>query len=153
SQVYSYLRQHPTKPLSDTLEMMLSTEAVRQQAVKEHAIPTDAQVDARVNKLLKQLREGPNPAITPSQTDDQFLAARHVTRAQLRTNFRSQVEAESLAMNDLTRNLGHPIGPDDMVQARHILVMIKDPAPDATPEVKAKADAEALAKIKLVQSD
>jgi len=151
AEALTLLRKHPTRQIVNQLELMLREEAVNMEASKEGVQPTDQQVDDRVTRLLKDLRK--QNVIPANQSDDDFLKSRNVSREQLRKNFRPQVQVTNLIDKEISKQLGHKLGPDDLVQARHLLIKVNDPAPDAKPDAKAKADADALARIKQIEED
>lgn len=139
------LRKQPTATVRQTLQGMIVEEALSQVAAKENIHPTDAQVNARITQLFAEARK--QNFIPANMTDAQFLASRHLSRAQLATSMRRQLVLTTLIQKEMGKSLGHPIGPDDFLQARHILIRVPEAAPDAKPEETQKADADALAKI------
>ena len=143
------LRQHPTKPIVDQLELMLNEEAINQQTAKEGAEPTVMQLDLQIHKLLDGLR-GKDPSFPPAMSDDDFLKSKNVTREKMRENIRVRTRILNLVDKDLARKLGHPFRADDLIQASHLLIEVKAPAPDAKPEDRQKADADALARINAI---
>lgn len=145
------LRQHPNQAISQQLELMLTQMAVDEQATKENVQPTPKQVEDKVATLLKNLREA--GTIPKTQTDAQFLAEHHVTLDKLKVNYRPQCQVLNLIDKNLTKKLGHPAGPDDMIQASHVLIQVKDLPPTATADDKKKADDAALARTKQLLAD
>jgi parvulin-like peptidyl-prolyl isomerase len=145
------LRAQPSPQVVTELTLMLQEEALSQAATKAGVVATDAQVEARVNKTLKDLRD--QKIIPPGVTDEQFLASRGFTRDRLKGRLRYQVQAFNLVQKDIEKDLGHPVGPDDFVQARHILIKVAEADPSAKPEDVKKADDAALAKAKQVETD
>lgn len=145
------LRKNPSPQIVSDLVVMLRDEALNQEAVKAGVAPTAAQIEGRINKLLQDVRK--QGAIPAGVTDDQFLASRRITRAQLRTRVRGQMEVSSLIAKDMEKTLGHPLGPNDFLQARHILLTVKEPAPDTKPEDAKKADKDVLDKITKISED
>ncbi len=59
----------------------------------------------------------------------------------------------NLINKDLEKKFSHPVGPDDFVQARHILIKTSDMDATVKPEDRQKADADALAKITQISGD
>jgi parvulin-like peptidyl-prolyl isomerase len=145
------LRQHPNQQIAQQLELLLTQMAVDDEATREKVQPTEKQVDDKVSKLLKNLRDG--GTIPKGQTDAQFLSAHNLTLDKLKSNYRPQCQIINLIEKDLTRKLGHPAGADDIVQASHILVAVKDVPPTATSEEKKKADEAAQVKIKQILAE
>ena len=144
------LRQHPNRQIVDQLDLMLDEEAITQQSVKEGAVPTVQQLDAQIAKALKQIR-GKDPSFPVSMTDDQFLQSKKITREKMRENFGVRARIINLIEKEMRTRLGHPVRPDDFVQASHLLIAVKDPQPDAKPEERKKAEADALARIKVIE--
>ena len=145
------LREHPNAAISQQLELMLTQLAVDDEATKENVQPTQKEVDDKVAALLKGLRE--NNTIPKGTTDAQFLASHHVTMDKLKANFRPQVQILNLIHKDVVKQLGHAVGPDDMLQASHLLVKVDDLQPNATAEEKKKADAKALARAREIEAE
>lgn len=140
------LRLHPNQQISDALELMLTQMAVDDSATRENVQPTQKQVDDKVAALLKSLRD--SGRIPKTQSDEAFLVENHTTLAKVKLNYRPQCQLLNLINKELTRQLGHPASGEDMVQASHILVQVKDLLPTATEDEKKKADLEAQTKIK-----
>jgi len=151
SEAINSLRLHPNEQISKTLELMLTQAAVDDEATRENVQPTQKQVDEKVTTLLKSLRD--SGQIQKTQTDNAFLVEHGVTLEKLKTNYRPQCQLLNLINKDLTRQLGHPAGAGDLVQASHILIAVKDLPPTATDAEKKKADADALARIKAILGD
>ncbi|HLK57675.1 MAG TPA: peptidylprolyl isomerase [Chthonomonadaceae bacterium] len=146
------LRQHPNPQIVQNLELVLNEEAINQQAAKEGVNPTVQQLDEQIARFLAPLK-GKDPSFPATMTDDQFLMSKGVSRQKMRNNIRTRTKVVFLIEKDLSRQLGHPVSADDFIQASHVLVGVKDPAPDAKPEEKQKADADALAKINQIADD
>jgi parvulin-like peptidyl-prolyl isomerase len=151
SEALDMLRQRPTQPIAQQLQLLLTQMAVDDEATREKVQPTEKQVDDKVAKLLKNLRDG--GTIPKGQTDAQFLAAHNMSLDRLKSNYRPQCQILNLIEKDLTRKLGHPAGAEDLIQASHILVTVKDLPPTATAEEKKKADDAALVKIKQILAE
>ncbi len=145
------LRDHPNAAISQQLELMLTQLAVDDEATKENVQPNQKEVDDKVAALLKSLRE--SGQIPKGTTDAQFLASHHITMDKLKANFRPQVQILNLIHKDVVRQLGHPVGPDDMLQASHLLVKVDVLQPNATAEDKQKADAAALARAREIEAE
>ena len=156
AQVLQALRAHPPQSLAAALQQDLSQEAIRQAGIAQKAQPTDAQLDAIVNYLVKQQRQRMGPQVPANLTDDQFIQMLRpgLTRAKLKADPDMRVSATmfNLARMDIEKKLKHPIGEGDFVEARHILVKADPLPPNPTPEAK-KADADALAKITKLYED
>ncbi len=141
----------PSQPVTNQLQFMLTEQALDIEAAKAGVSIPASQVDEKISKLIKDARVKSN--IPASVTDDQFLTQARVTRSRLIHNTRAQLQIQALIRKDIETTLGHPIGAGDYLQARHILVKVDAPAPDAKPEDTKKADDAALAKITQVAAD
>ena len=151
SEALDLLRQRPTQPIAQQLQILLTQMAVDEQATAEKVQPTEKQVDDKVAKLLKSLRD--SGTIPKGQTDAQFLAAHNTSLDRLKANYRPQCQILNLIEKDLTRKLGHAPGAEDILQASHILVAVKDLPPTASAEEKKKADEAAQVKIKQILAE
>lgn len=150
SQVLTELRDNPPLQVVQGLGSLLMQMAVEQDAAQQGVSVTQAQVSGRVDNLLKQLRQ--RGTIPANMTDDQFLSEHNISRAQLEANFAPQMLMLALAGKDLAKQYGHPVGPSDFVQARHILINSPKLPPNPTPAQK-KQDQDALAKIQQIRAD
>ena len=155
--VMRLLRQKPTQDITSTLEELIQRSVVAQELQKQDKKISDEDVAKYLNQLLKQARDTGN--IPAGQTDDDFLASKQLTRAILIKRLRFNVEGLYLTQRDMEKKLGHPFGPNDFVQARHILLSAPAPAQSGSTldkvkmEADAKADAEALTKITGIAAD
>lgn len=145
------LRERPPQDIVRTLEQMLMEEAMRQEVARVGIKVTDAQVNEYLNSMLSELRK--NNQIPPQMTDDQFLASRNFTRPKLMAALRPQYEMMQLVEKDLIQQQGRPFGPEDFVQARHILLMLDPPSPEVKPEEAKKKEEETLNKIQGIAAD
>lgn len=133
-EVLQQLKQNPPASLYNAVNAILQLMMVEHEASVEGVTVTPAEVDQALDQQLKQLRtQGVIPA---NLTDDQFLAQRHISRDQLRVSERFRLLLEGLMKKNLEKKLGHPIGPGDFVDARHIL--IKHPIFSRTPQLPTK---------------
>lgn len=146
------LREQPTQQVTVTLDTMLDEEAMRQESLKQNIHVGDKDVQDFLKKVLGFMRaKGQIPAAV---TDDQFLAQQGLTKESALRTMRPRVIAGALWAKDYEQStLGHPLSPDDFVQARHILVRAKTIAPTAKPEEVKKNDQEALDKIKKIADE
>src|SRR5579884_677978 len=159
AQALTTLREQPTQQINTFVTNLLHARAIHQEAVKQHVAPTDAQVQAHITKLLQDARK--QNIIPAGMTDAQFLASRNITQAFLMARVRQDMETLALTGKLLEKNNGRPFGPDDFIQARHILIMANNqPAftmpnqpNNPKPEDKDKADKDALAKITQIRND
>ena len=149
--VLKELRQHPAPAISSTLTQMLQSRVFDLELAKMNARFADEDVNAYLNNLLKEARK--NGVIPANMTDDDFLASRNLTRAKIKVRLRPQAVGLFLTQKDMEKKQGHPFGPGDFVQARHILLQIKTTDADGKPIDAAKADADAKAKIMQIAAD
>jgi parvulin-like peptidyl-prolyl isomerase len=159
-EVMTALRDKPNQAIFTTFQRMLQSEAITQAAAKENITVTDQQVDSYISTLFANLRK--QGRIAPGVTDDQFLAQQKISRATLVEEFRPQVALAQLKEKDpdlqkqlkknVEQTIGHPLTPDDFLQARHILILSGNPQSANPADVKS-ADAAALAKINKIAAD
>ena len=124
-------RATPPPNVVQYLQVMIRKEALRQASAQANVQVTDAQLDERLNKLLKDLRT--RGQIQANVTDAQFLAANHLTREQAKINvILPQLQISQLVEKDLEKTVGHPLGPNDFFQARHILIKADGGQPSPT---------------------
>ena len=147
------LKKQPGTAIAQSLQGMIAEEALMQEAAKQNVVTTDAQVEARVKALIKNAREQRN--FDKSATDEAFLKSVNptLTIAKLKSSFRTQQIATNLLQRETEKKLGHPFGPGDYLQARHILIRTGDGTPDVKPEDLKKADEAAKAKITQIAAD
>lgn len=145
------VRKQPGPQVENELMMLLRDEALSQEAIKMGVQPSTAEVDARIKTLLQNMRKGGQ--IPPGVTDDQFLASRRLTRQKVRSLVRGQMQATALIAKEMEKTLGHPVGAADFVQARHILLTVKEPTPETKPEDAKKSEEEILAKINKIAEE
>lgn len=150
------LKTDSNPTLANVLQNMLTEDAIHQEAARDGVVVTDADAEKSLDTALKSARAAGQ--IPQGVTDNQFLAERHLSRSSLVATFRTREMIPQLVKKDLERSLGHPIGPGDFVEARHILIIPKPDtaAPGAkTPDTNGarKGDAEALAKITQIRED
>ena len=153
SDVLNALKKDTPPQLNSTLQTMLRDMALNQEAAKVGLKVDNAFMNAYVTRLLKQARLRSPEQFPNNMTDDQFLASRSIKRESLYQQLRWQATAMTLAQKEAEKQLGHPYSGADFVKARHILIAIKQPAPDAKAEEKLKAEQEALDKIKSISAD
>src|SRR5437763_454510 len=77
-------------------------------------------------------------------SDEELLKTVGFRAATLRRNIVASVLLEKMVRREREVALGHPIGPEDFLEASHILVRVNE----ADPQKKDKAYADALAKLK-----
>ena len=162
AQALTALREQPTQQISQYVSNLLRAKAIHQEALKQHVAPTDAEVQAHITKLLNDARK--QNFIPAGMTDAQFLASRNITQAFLRDRVRQDMETLALVGKSLEKTNGRPFGPNDFLQARHILIMTNEQTafavpkpgestPGTKPEDKEKADKDAQAKITQIRND
>lgn len=149
--VLQEMKKNPPPPVAQMLTMMLRNEALRQESTKLGVNPTNDDLDTYLNRMLDDARA--QGQIPPEVTNEQVLVQRGLSRNKLRPQLRWQRQALNLIIKDMEKTQGRPYGPEDFLQARHILIMVKNAPPDAKEEDKKKLDEEALAKIKEIEEE
>lgn len=130
SEALAALRKQPPQAFAMELQNMIREEILNQESTRAGVKVADSQVKGYIDRLFKSLRK--QNRIPPGVTDDQFLAQNQMTRVKLMTIMRPMVQAGALIERDYARKNGHPFGPDDFIQARHILIST-GPTPGAPP--------------------
>lgn len=149
-EVLKMLRETPPQPIQQTLVRMLTSEVVEQEAAKQGIKPTQAEMKAYLSRLLLAQRQAGN--IPMEQSDAQYLSIHGLKQARLLVVLRPQYMISELVGKQMVKDLGHPMGDQDFVEARHILVTVPE-STSANPEDAKKADAAALAKIQGIAAD
>lgn len=142
-QILAQLKQNPPPTLYSAVNAVLQMRMIVHQAQQEGITVSPADVDNALDQQFQQLRK--NGVIPANLTNDQFLAQRHISMDQLRERERFNLLLQALIKKDIEKQLGHPIGPGDFVDARHILIKAPAPQPNASAATK-KSDADAKAK-------
>jgi parvulin-like peptidyl-prolyl isomerase len=151
AQALAMLRKQPPQAVRQMLDTMLTEESINQVATQEGIAPTEAQVNARMTKLFVDLRK--QKIIPANMTDDQFLKSKSFTRAQLADSVRTRLKLVLLMQKDYEKTLGHPVGPDDFLQARHILLQVPPAGPTTAQADQQKLEAAKLAQINAIAAD
>ena len=149
--VEEQLRKTPSSVLAQELNFMLRDSALDQAAAKAGVSVPASAVEVRITKLFDDARK--QGAIPAGVSNEQFLSQRHIGIGRVRQDVRSQMITFALINKNMSQTLGHNLSADDFLSARHILIAIKDPGPNAKPEDTKKADDDALAKAKLAEAD
>ncbi len=130
---------------------------MEQAAKKDGIVVTPTQLKNKVEYYIGMAR---NQFNMTGKSDAQVLASVGATRSYLTRLAKIQMLAEKLVLKDIETKLGHPIGPDDFVEASHILVpLTPNPftQPDAknppTTETKDQEYAAAKTKIDAIRAD
>lgn len=146
------LKAKPTQDVVNSLSSMLLEEAAAAEGAKAGIVTTKAQAEYRIRSLFKDLRD--RGSIPSGVSNEEFLKQQNLTMDALRIRVRIQLTLFAMGRKLLEKQLGHPIGPDDFVHARHILVSTQTTSPNASkPDEQAKLDAAALAKITQIAAD
>ena len=149
-EVLKMLRENPPPPVQAALVRMLTAEVVEQEAAKQSIKPTSAEMKVYLSRLLLAQRQAGN--IPMEQSDAQYLAIHGLKQDRLLVVLRPQYMISELVGKQMVKELGHPMGDQDFVEARHILVTVPE-QPGASTEEAKKADAAALAKIQGIAAD
>lgn len=145
------LHAQPTPEIQQALQSMLVEEAMHQEIVKQGVHVSDAEVSDRLSRMLKDVRKARN--VPATMTDDAYLKSLKLDRAKILPQLHKQMEALALVKKDVEQKFGHPIGPDDFLQARNILISVQDGGPTVADADKKKADDAALAKANGIAAD
>lgn len=132
--------------LTQTVERMIQERVIRQEARKRGINPTQADFDARYAEEMGKARQALSLG---GMNDRQLLSTVGFLPETLKRNVQTTLLLERIVQKDLETKLGHPVGPDDFVDASHILVRAfgNDEA------ARNKAFEDALAKIKGYAAD
>ena len=149
-EVLKMLRENPPSPVQQALTRMLTAEVVEQEAAKQSIKPTSAEMKVYLSRLLLAQRQAGN--IPMEQSDAQYLAIHGLKQDRLLVVLRPQYMISELVGKQMVKELGHPMGDQDFVEARHILVTVPEQPGASTDDAK-KADAAALAKIQGIAAD
>lgn len=149
-QALAKIRENPPPQIVNIVNSILRDQALADEATKNNVVVTDAQVQARIGKLLSDARK--SGMIPNNVTDAQFLESRHISNTQLAGRVRTEMLTLALVRKDMEKSLGRPVGSQDFLQARHVLLLVKE-TPNAKPADKQKAAADILAKITKIRSD
>ncbi len=149
-QALALLRQSNPPLMGQTLQSILERDMLQDEAAKKHITVTNAEVDMDIEQRLSELRT--SGRIPVGETDDQFLASQHLTKAGLRKVFLPVTILNKLLTGQLEKVYGHAVTNADYVQASHILIKVPPVTAASTPAEK-KADASALAKLEKIRSE
>lgn len=149
-EVLAAMRKEPAPAIGSDLTLMLNDMALEQEAAKYNMRPTPQQVEARVEKLLEDLRK--QGVIPQGVTNEKFLESQHVTRKVLRDNMRRRLITWGLIQKNLEKELGRPVAPEDFIQVRHILIRVPFRAGNKEEDRK-KAEQETLEKATKIAAD
>jgi len=130
--IVNWLFKDKPDVLASTVNQMIQEVLVEQAAKKEGIVVTPQQLKNKVEYYINMAR---NQFNMTGKTDDQVLASVGATRSYLTRLAKIQMLAEKLVLKDIETKLGHPIGPDDFVEASHILVPLT-PNPFTQPGAK-----------------
>ena len=124
---------------AQVLNNLIIETLIDQEAAKQHATATEAEIDDQINQKQQQIQQQ-----MPGKTLDQLLAANHRTMADFRNSVRLTIEAGNLVAKQTK--------PAVLVHAEHLLVATQ--AVGGGPGAKAPhTDAEAQAIIAQAQAD
>ncbi len=144
------LRENPPATLVSELNNYLTRKMIEHEAAAEKVVVTKQDVDDFIARQLANARA--SGAIPAGTTDEQFLAERGFSKEALEKLDKPSAMLVKLINIYLAKQDGHPIGPNDFLQASHILIKAPVITASSTAAEK-KADADALAKIKAIRKD
>jgi foldase protein PrsA len=147
--------------LLEYMENRIREVLIQQEAKKQGVVVTQKEVDARVSDAVKNVREQTRVKAT---TDADLMAALGYRFATVKRALHTTVILEKLVQKEIEGKIGHPLGQNDWVEARHILVMPDmKPTPDPknpnapplplTPDEREKRFADARKKIEAILAE
>ena len=140
AEIVNFLFSDKPPILAQTVQRMIQEKVVAQAAKKAGITLTKQEIEARTKQAFDTARRAYH---RESASDAAILKAVGFRAAVLNESVITELLLEKLVLKDIEAKLGHPIGPNDWVDASHILVRANaESAAD-----KEKSYAEALAKI------
>ncbi len=150
--VVAWLLQEKSPAIREAVQNRIRELAIAQYAKKQGITLSEAEISKQVaraiNNARQQLRMG-------NKTDAQVLSDLGYRPTTIRRGVVTSMYLEAIAKKELEAKIGHPLGPDDYREGRHILVRVnlQPPAPQPgsneqpQPVDAEKAYAEAKTKI------
>ncbi|MCL5283356.1 MAG: peptidylprolyl isomerase [Armatimonadetes bacterium] len=142
-EVENWLFKERPSVLTTAIQDLIRARLIHEAAVKNHIVVTPAEIAARMHLTIEKVKKQMSQ---PQLADLEVLKMYGVRELALEEATKTQLELEKLVLLNYEKKIGHTIGPDDFIQARHILIRVN---PGSTPQ--ATDDAYAAAKIKIDQ--
>jgi foldase protein PrsA len=158
--IVNWLFKDKPDVLVSTVQQMIREDLLAQGAKKEGITLTPAEVNKKVAEYLTMARQR---FMLTGKSDSVVLATVGATRSSLVRLAKTMLLAQKLVLKDVSKTLGHPVGPDDFIEASHILISPEpnplvqpgaaQPTPPATPADQEKEFAAAKTKIDAIAAD
>ncbi len=146
-EVENWLFMERPSVLTTAVQDLIRERLIHQSAVKNHIVVTPAEIAARMHLTIGKVKKQMNQ---PQLADLEVLKMYGVREQALEEATKTQLELEKLVLLNYEKKIGHTIGPDDFIQARHILIHVK---PGSTPQETDAAYAAAKTKIEQIRQD
>lgn len=157
-EIVRWLLEEKSPVIKDAVQNRIREVAIAQYAKKQGIKLSEADISKQVAKAINnartQLRMG-------NKTDAQVLGELGYRPSTIRRGVVTSMYLEAIAKKELEAKIGHPLGPSDFREGRHILVRVnlQPPSSDsgsneqAQPVDPEKAYAEAKAKIDAIAQE
>lgn len=110
--------------LAQAVDNKIREVVIRQAAKRAGITVSQAEVDAQFNKSVEQAR---NQMQQQNRSNDEFLKAFGYNKASVRNAVYVSLLLDALLKKDFEKKHGRPIGSQDFVDGRHILVRVAPP--------------------------
>jgi len=118
-----------------TVDTFVQNYLVDQECKRRHIVVTDAQIDQRINDLTNQIKP---------HTMDEALKSRHTTLANLRYDFKQEIERSRLVIDRVPST--------KIVHCRAITILFAPADGSQSPGGATRSEADALALIQKIQN-
>ncbi len=125
-----------------TLDLMIDSTVVSQEAKKAGVVVTDAEVNAKLNEMKK--------ALAPSQDFDTVLRQNGMTAGLLFTRIKMRLQADGVIKNMIKKS---PAIIANYRKAEHILIRVDENTSDPSGKTLEAKDADAKAKIEKIADE
>jgi len=155
--IVRWLLEEKSPVVREAVQNRIREVAIAQYAKKMGVTLTDADIAKQVSKAIENAR---TQLRMQGKTDAQVLAELGYRSAMLRRGVITSMYLEAIAKKELEEKIGHPLGPDDFREGRHILVRVNLQPPagqsgagQQQPKDAEAAYAEAKAKIDTIAKE
>lgn len=161
-EIVAWLFQDKPSVLLEAVQNKIREVSIAQAARAQGLKVADAEVKAKVAKAINNARQQLH---LTGQSDAKVLAALGYRAEAIREAVVTNVYVEQMVQRDLTKKLGHPVGPADFLEAHHILIRPVaaqtpasagadgQPAPAPDPQDQEQGFADARTKIDAVAEE